>query len=101
MKPSFLWTTILALPAGLALAQGSSPTDQQEQEDLTRGAAASFQALDGDGDGRVSPQEAATDSVLTEVFAKADRNADGFVDGDEYLRYSQARAKAQLTLPGG
>jgi hypothetical protein len=101
MKRTLLLAMLATLPAGPVVAQSSSPATEQAAEDLERGASASFQALDGNADGRVSPEEAAPDTVLSEVFPKADRNADGFVDGEEYLRYARARARAQQSLPGG
>ena len=90
MKRQMLCALVVALPAGLALAQGTDP-------DFERGTNANFQALDANTDGRVSSEEASVDEVLSEVFTKADKNADGYVDGSEYKRYAKARAKAMET----
>jgi hypothetical protein len=97
MKPH-RYLALLLFPAAAALAQGSDPT-QPATESPPDAGSASFRALDADADGKVSPQEAAPDSVLTEVFAKADRNSDGYVDGIEYGRYEKARNKAQEAMP--
>lgn len=43
-----------------------------------------FKALDKDGDGQVSAEEAAGDSELTSHFATLDKNADGKLSADEY-----------------
>jgi hypothetical protein len=114
MKRHMLFAFLAAVPASLALAQNppappppmpsatesdASRQQQKAETDRERGANATFQALDSNADGRVSPQEAAADNILTEVFTKADRNSDGFVDGVEYRRYAQARVKAQESAP--
>jgi hypothetical protein len=94
---------LLLFPAGAALAQGADPTQPTTSSPPVSSEAemggAGLRSLDVDSDGRVSPQEAAADSVLSEVFAKADRNSDGFVDGLEYRRYEKARDKARESMP--
>ena len=103
---------LLALAsANLALAQNSNPTmpntpapppvSAADQADAAR---RNTDAADGSGsaaysDGRVSREEATPDGVLSEIFAKADRNSDGFVDTLEFRRYEKARARAQESLP--
>jgi hypothetical protein len=112
MKPH-RYLALLLFPAAAALAQGTDPTQpttssppvsseveaaRQRAASTPDGGRAGFRALDADSDGKVSPQEAAADSVLSEVFAKADRNSDGFVDGLEYGRYEKARNKAAQSV---
>ena len=45
-------------------------------------ASAQFDTLDTNRDGRISRQEAATDSKI--VFSTADKNGDGYLDNSEY-----------------
>ena len=45
-------------------------------------ASAQFDTLDINRDGRISRQEAATDSKI--VFSTADKNGDGYLDNSEY-----------------
>ncbi len=45
-------------------------------------ASAQFDTLDANRDGRISREEAATDSKI--VFSSADKNGDGYLDNSEY-----------------
>ncbi len=45
-------------------------------------ASAQFDTLDANRDGRISREEAATDSKI--VFSTADKNGDGYLDNSEY-----------------
>jgi hypothetical protein len=45
-------------------------------------ASAQFDTLDANRDGRISREEAATDSKIT--FSTADKNGDGYLDNSEY-----------------
>lgn len=50
------------------------------------GSADAFREADADGDGTVSPAEAARVSGLSSVHARADRNADGDLTRAEFQR---------------
>lgn len=50
---------------------------------------AQFDTLDMNRDGRISPNEAASDSKI--VFAKADKNGDGYLDGAEYAHREMSK----------
>jgi hypothetical protein len=56
-------------------------------------ASAQFDTLDTNRDGRISPQEASTDSKI--VFTSADKNGDGYLDSAEYTH----RDMAPATMP--
>jgi hypothetical protein len=95
MKRHILLSIATALASNLALAQGTSPpSGASSTPGGDSGEQAAFRLLDTNADGRVTTAEAASDSVLTEVFDKADRNADGQLDVAEYRGYVQARLRA-------
>jgi hypothetical protein len=50
---------------------------------------AQFDTLDVNRDGRISPNEAASDSKI--VFAKADKNGDGYLDSAEYTHRDMSK----------
>jgi hypothetical protein len=54
---------------------------------------AQFDTLDTNRDGRISPQEASTDSKIE--FTTADKNGDGYLDTSEYSH----RDMASKTMP--
>jgi hypothetical protein len=54
---------------------------------------------DTDGDGKVSRAEAPERFAAN--FERADSNGDGFIDGDEYNQYRQARAAEREAAGGG
>ena len=54
---------------------------------------AQFAQLDANHDSRISREEAAMDSKI--VFAAADKNGDGYLDGSEYLH----RGTSSETMP--
>jgi hypothetical protein len=68
---------VVALPLGaLAGDQDKAPAP------MGTVASAQFDTLDANRDGRISPQEASTDSKI--VFKSADKNGDGYLDNTEY-----------------
>ena len=48
-------------------------------------AALVFRALDSDGDGSVSQEEASVNETVSQAFAEADTNGDGLLSEDEFL----------------
>lgn len=64
-------------------------------------ASAQFDTLDVNRDGRISPNEAASDSKI--VFAKVDKNGDGFLDAAEYThreKSSEMNSQEPSQVPG-
>lgn len=52
-------------------------------------ASAQFDTLDTNRDGRISQQEASTDSKI--VFTAADKNGDGYLDNTEYTHRDMSK----------
>jgi hypothetical protein len=89
-----LATTIMSLPlAAIAGEKLPAPSGTVTS--------AQFDSLDMNRDGRISPNEAASDSKI--VFAKADKNGDGYLDGAEYAHRemsNEMNSPAPLQAPG-
>lgn len=81
---------ILFAVAGTLLA--SSPTRAQEQPERERGAEATFQRLDDDADGTLSPDELST--IATARFDQLDRDDDGVLSFTEFLEMGSRRDPA-------
>lgn len=58
----------------------------------------SISKLDGNGDGKVSREEAAQSSELMDVFAHADANRDGYLDRTEFQN-AQELIREQNRVP--
>lgn len=71
------------------------PAHAQDKGDpLERGSGnQAFRALDKNGDGFVTRQEAAADAELAKEFGNADTNRDGRLSEAEFVKYYQARDK--------
>ncbi|MDC0602157.1 hypothetical protein OAP14_03905 [Aliiglaciecola sp.] len=65
-----------ALFAALILATATTTTIAQEDK---------LAVLDIDTDGRISVEEAASDPALSAVFAKLDKNKDGYLTPSELI----------------
>ncbi len=78
MKKTLIGSVALVLVSSAAFASEGAKTDGVAH------AAASFESLDADKDGRVSLTEAAADKSTTEHFSSADKNADGYLDAEEF-----------------
>lgn len=72
-----------------------APAHAQDKGDpLERGSGnQAFRALDKNGDGFVTRQEAAADAELAKDFGGADANRDGRLSEAEFVKYYQARDK--------
>lgn len=77
---SILCMSALALCFGVVSAQ----------DDIVLKPAASFGYLDTDKDARLSRQEARADWAVSQRFAAADANRDGFLDEREFKQLSAA-----------
>jgi|GEM_PF-3150001 len=53
------------------------------------GEAESFTKLDANGDGKISMEEAATDSKLTEAWSAVDANQDGQIERAEFSAFEE------------
>jgi hypothetical protein len=58
-----------------------------------KGSGGVFQALDTDGDGKISKSEAESNQSFANSFDKLDGNSDGFVTKREYQRNTHAKPK--------
>ena len=52
---------------------------------LAQDAGVVFAALDANKDGKVSPAEAQRNTMVSQDFADADKNHDGFLSKDEFV----------------
>ena len=75
------------LPLASAFAQSPTPpAEQSTQPSQTTQPAqqgATFESLDTNSDGRISKDEAAANSAVTEQFSRYDQNGNGFIERDE------------------
>jgi multidrug resistance efflux pump len=71
----------VGLSAAVAMAQEPS---RMPSEQPSKGAQASFEALDRNKDQQLSKAEAAADTALAARFASIDANADGYISKREY-----------------
>jgi hypothetical protein len=78
ISKSLIAAAVVALLPLSALASDKDKT----QAPMGTAASAQFDTLDMNRDGRLSREEAATDSKI--VFSTADKNGDGYLDNSEY-----------------
>ena len=78
ISKSFIATAVIAVLPLVAFGGDKDKT----QAPAGTVASAQFDSLDTNRDGRISRQEAATDSKI--VFSTADKNGDGYLDNSEY-----------------
>ena len=72
----------ISIVAALPLAAFAGEKDKT-MAPMATNAAAQFQKLDSNADGRLSRTEASRDSNI--VFATTDKNGDGYLDSSEYM----------------
>ena len=61
----------------------------------------SFQDLDSDSNGYITPKEAQADTALSSNWDKADQNADNQVDRAEFSAFEQTQTGKTQSSPGG
>ena len=65
--------------------QGAKPTHPTHPATEGKQQGASFDALDKDGDGRISKVEAQADMKVSQQFSMYDKNGNGFIEKDEVM----------------
>jgi Ca2+-binding EF-hand superfamily protein len=81
----------LALLCSAALLSTAALADDDTQR--TKASSDSFAALDADGDGKVSKDEAAGHEDIVNSFDRLDRDRDGFVTKREFRRNTMPKPK--------
>ena len=69
------------LPLAGAFAQSPTPPAEEPSQPAQQGA--TFESLDTNSDGRISKQEAAVNTSVTEQFSRYDKNGNGFIEKEE------------------
>lgn len=90
MNRSIASALIAALISAGALAQGVPPAIPRPTTPAIGGDAAaklSFEALDKDRDGKLTPDEARANTTVAANFAAADKNNDGSLSRAEFETY--------------
>jgi len=67
------------------------------QAPMGTAASAQFDALDTNRDGRISQNEASTDTKI--VFSTADKNGDGYLDSSEYAHRDMSKESMPEKTP--
>jgi hypothetical protein len=82
------------LQIGVAAAQSPPPEQAgaptQPTHPTQPKAGASFEALDKDGDGRISKAEAEADAKVKQQFSMYDKNGNGFIEREEVMSSNDA-----------
>jgi Ca2+-binding EF-hand superfamily protein len=75
------------LPLRGAFAQSPTPPTEepatQPAQQPAQQQGATFESLDTNSDGRISKDEAAVNSSVTEQFSRYDKNGNGFIEREE------------------
>ena len=86
MKSSrlFLAAGVAALlPLTGAFAQSPTPPAEEPAQPAQQQRGATFESLDTNSDGRISKDEAAVNTSVTEQFSSYDKNGNGFIEREE------------------
>jgi hypothetical protein len=75
--------TFLALTLLAATAMAGETRDKDKHD--MKSSAATFESLDKNADSQISKTEAAADKMLSDSFAAADTNGDGYLSKSEYM----------------
>jgi len=86
MKNKILITSLAALFTG-AVSMASLAADDAMAAPATGAASASFAAIDANGDGMISVEEAQGSAALNDGFAASDANRDGHLDASEFSAF--------------
>jgi EF hand len=77
--------TIVLLAATLLCGSAMAGDDQTKKDTTMKSTAATFESLDKNADSQISKTEAAGDKMLSDSFAAADTNGDGYLSKSEYM----------------
>lgn len=77
---------IILIAATVLSATAMAGDDKDKQHDTTmKSSTATFDSLDKNADSQISKTEAAADKMLSDSFAAADTNGDGYLSKSEYM----------------
>jgi hypothetical protein len=78
-------TKLIAFVAAALLSVTAFAGDKEKKDEHSmKSSAATFDALDKNGDAQLSKTEAAADKALADSFAAADTNGDGYLSKTEF-----------------
>lgn len=83
MKYRMILAALLAGATGVAFAGGFAGS----QEDMKEHDQAAYEALDANGDGMISPEEATANPNVAAQFDELDSNGDSQLDQGEFARF--------------
>jgi Ca2+-binding EF-hand superfamily protein len=92
----YLLAAAAALPFSLAFAQ-SPPTDPAPQSQTTK--SVTFESLDTDNDGRISPAEAEASATVKAQFSRYDKDGNGFIERAEVMSANNSTDEAPAEPP--
>jgi Ca2+-binding EF-hand superfamily protein len=75
----------LFVGAALLVATGAYAGDTAETAKSMTATTAAFESLDKNSDQQISKTEAASDQTLSDSFAAADANGDGYLNKSEFV----------------
>jgi EF hand len=84
-KEKIMTRTIVLLAATLLSVTAVAGDDKAKKDTTMKSTAATFESLDKNADSQISKTEAAGDKWLSDSFAAADTNGDGYLSKSEYM----------------
>lgn len=81
--------SLIAAAVIVALPLSAFAGDKDKTPAMGTTVSAQFATLDANRDGRISQMEASNDSTI--MFSSADRNADGFLDSNEFAHRDMSK----------
>jgi hypothetical protein len=81
--------SLIAAAVIVALPLSAFAGDKDKAPAMGTTASAQFTTLDTNRDGRISQMEASNDSTI--MFSSADKNADGFLDSNEFAHRDMSK----------
>jgi hypothetical protein len=90
MTTTFMTPRFIALVAATLLAATAMAGDNKDKQHDMKSSAATFESLDKNADQQISKTEAAADKTLSNNFAAADTNGDGYLSKAEYMALTKS-----------
>jgi Ca2+-binding EF-hand superfamily protein len=84
-----MMTRFIALIAATLLAATAMAGDNKDKQDM-KPSAATFESLDKNADSQISKTEAAADKTVSNHFAAADTNGDGYLSKAEFVALTKS-----------